>query len=74
MWPLQMQTNAAAVVLTLNSNVMSNAATGDRSFQNGEKLLVKYQIQSTNFPHLTVAFLLSITDLQQKNVKWSFCM
>lgn len=42
MWPLQMQTNAAAVVLTLNSNVMSNATTDDRSFQNGEKLLVKF--------------------------------
>lgn len=33
-------TNAAAVVLTCNSNAMSNVATSN-SFQNSENLLVK---------------------------------
>lgn len=44
-------------ILTCHSNAMSNVATGDRSFQNGEKLLVKSWAKSTTFPRSTVAFL-----------------
>lgn len=62
------QTNAAAVVLTCNSNAMSNidTKTGD-SFQTGETLLVRYW-KSTTFFHLRVTFLgkSSAANLQQK--------
>lgn len=53
MWLPQMQTNAAAAISTHNLNV----AISDESFQDGEKLLVKYWTKTTTFPHLRVSLL-----------------
>lgn len=61
-------------ILTCHSNAMSNVATGDRSFQNGEKLLVESWAKSTTFPHSPVTFLEEYRKTATKNVNCSLYM